>query len=118
MLAAKTEFKTIASKIIQHPAVTIDRIKRRRVIDFPSKPRLGGAAVPSRSGDPAALPKLARDGHAGAVGRRLLLRVERTCRSSRSTSGFDPVSDMSIAGHRPTILLCKYSISPSPGGAP
>ncbi len=45
MLAAKTEFKTVASKIIQHPAVTIDRIKRRRVIDFLSKPRLGGRRV-------------------------------------------------------------------------
>jgi len=33
LLAAKTEFKTIASKITQHPAVTIARIKlRRRVI--------------------------------------------------------------------------------------
>jgi hypothetical protein len=39
LLAARTEFKTIASKMIQHPAVTIERIKpRRRVIDsFPSK---------------------------------------------------------------------------------
>jgi hypothetical protein len=35
LLAAKTEFKTIASKIIQHPAVTIERIKlRRRVIEL------------------------------------------------------------------------------------
>jgi hypothetical protein len=34
LLAAKTELKTIASKMIQHPAVTIERIKpRRRVID-------------------------------------------------------------------------------------
>jgi hypothetical protein len=30
LLAAKTEFRTIASKIIQHPAVTIERIKLRR----------------------------------------------------------------------------------------
>ena len=39
VLAAKTEFKTIASKIIQHPAVAIERIKlRRRVIEsFRSK---------------------------------------------------------------------------------
>jgi hypothetical protein len=28
----KTESKSIASKIIQHPAVTIERIKRRRII--------------------------------------------------------------------------------------
>ena len=35
MLAAKTELKTIASRIIQHPAVTIERIKlRRRVIEL------------------------------------------------------------------------------------
>jgi hypothetical protein len=43
VLAAKTELKTIASKIIQHPAVTIERIKlRRRVIEFLSKPRWAG----------------------------------------------------------------------------
>jgi len=35
VLAAKTELKTIASRIIQHPAVTIERIKlRRRVIEL------------------------------------------------------------------------------------
>jgi hypothetical protein len=35
LLAAKTELKTIASKIIQHPAVTIERIKlRRRIIEL------------------------------------------------------------------------------------
>ena len=44
--AAKTEFKTIASKIIQHPAVTIERIKlRRRVIELSVQTRLGGAAA-------------------------------------------------------------------------
>jgi hypothetical protein len=42
VLAAKTEFKTIASKIIQHPAVTIERIKlRRRVIELSVQTRLG-----------------------------------------------------------------------------
>jgi hypothetical protein len=46
VLAAKTEFKTIASKIIQHPAVTIERIKlRRRVIELSVQTRLGGAAA-------------------------------------------------------------------------
>jgi len=35
LLVAKTEFKTIASKMIQHPAVTIERIKpHRRVIEL------------------------------------------------------------------------------------
>jgi hypothetical protein len=35
LLAAKTELKTIASKIVQHPAATIERIKlRRRVIEL------------------------------------------------------------------------------------
>ena len=53
VLAAKTEFKTIASKIIQHPAVTIERIKlRRRVIELSVQTRLGGAAAQSRSSDP------------------------------------------------------------------
>jgi len=33
---------------------------------------------------------LARTGHAGAVRRRLLLRVERTCPSSEPTSDFEP----------------------------
>ena len=52
LLAAKTEFKTIASKIIQHPADTIEKIKlRRRVIELSVQTRLSGAAVPSRSGD-------------------------------------------------------------------
>jgi hypothetical protein len=46
MLAAKTEFKTIASKIIQHPAVTIDRIKRRRVIDFSVQTTIGRGRRP------------------------------------------------------------------------
>jgi hypothetical protein len=46
VLAAKTEFKTTASKIIQHPAVTIERIKlRRRVIELSVQTRLGGAAA-------------------------------------------------------------------------
>ena len=55
VLAAKTELKTIASKIIQHPAVTIERIKlRRRVIELSVQTRLGGAATPllGLSGDP------------------------------------------------------------------
>jgi hypothetical protein len=51
--AAKTEFKTIASKVIQHPAVTIERIRpRRRVIELPVQTRLSGAAVPSRAATP------------------------------------------------------------------
>ncbi|MGB6396689.1 MAG: hypothetical protein WBF73_13515, partial [Bradyrhizobium sp.] len=42
----KTEFKTIASKMIQHPAVTIERIRpRRRVIELSVQTRLSGAAV-------------------------------------------------------------------------
>jgi hypothetical protein len=46
VLATKTEFKTIASKIIQHPAVTIERIKlRRRVIELSVQTRSGGAAA-------------------------------------------------------------------------
>ena len=35
-------------------------------------------------------PQLAQPGHAAVVGRRLLLGVERTCRSSGPTSEFDP----------------------------
>jgi hypothetical protein len=35
-------------------------------------------------------PFMARNGHAGSVGRCLLLRVERTCRSGEATSVFDP----------------------------
>jgi hypothetical protein len=47
MLAAKTEFKTIASKIIQHPAVTIDRIRqRRRVIGFSVQTTIGRGRRP------------------------------------------------------------------------
>jgi hypothetical protein len=42
LLAAKTEFKTIASKIIQNPAVTIERIKlRRRVIELSLQTTIG-----------------------------------------------------------------------------
>jgi hypothetical protein len=53
LLAAKTEFKTIASKMIQHPAVMIERIKpRRRVIELSVQTRLSGAAVPSRAATP------------------------------------------------------------------
>jgi hypothetical protein len=49
VLAAKTELKTIASKIIQHPAATIERIKlRRRVIELSVQTMMGGAAAPSR----------------------------------------------------------------------
>ena len=36
---------------------------------------------------------LAQPGHAGVVRRRLLLAVERTCRSSGPTSGFGPGAD-------------------------
>jgi len=40
--------------MIQQPAVTIERIKlRRRVITFPSKPRLGGAAARASRGGPS-----------------------------------------------------------------
>ena len=46
VLAANTEFRIIASKIIQHPAVTIERIKlRRRAIELSVQTRLGGAAA-------------------------------------------------------------------------
>jgi len=42
LLAAKTEFKTIASKIIQHPAVTIETIKlRRRIIELSVQTTIG-----------------------------------------------------------------------------
>ena len=47
LLAAKTELKTIASNIIQHPAVAIERIKlRRRVIELSVQTTMGGAATP------------------------------------------------------------------------
>ena len=58
-LAAKTELKTIASEMIQQPAVTIERIKlRRRVITFPSKQTIGRGR---RKGEPRR-PLIARDG--------------------------------------------------------
>ncbi len=43
-----------------------------------------------------------RTGHARAVRRRLLLRVERTCRSSEPTSDFDPIANI---GHPLTTLI-------------
>jgi len=54
LLAAKKEFKTIASKITQHPAVTIESIKfRRRVIAPFIQTGLSGAGPPlDTSGDP------------------------------------------------------------------
>jgi hypothetical protein len=53
LLAAKTELKTIASKIIQHPAVTIERIKlRRRVIELSVQTTTERGRRPSQSGDP------------------------------------------------------------------
>jgi hypothetical protein len=52
LLAAKTEFKTIASKITQHPAVTIARTKlRRRLIELSIQTTIERAAAPSQSGD-------------------------------------------------------------------
>jgi hypothetical protein len=48
LLAAKTELKTIASMIIQHPAVTIERIKlRRRVIELSNPNAIGRGRHPS-----------------------------------------------------------------------
>ena len=54
LLAAKIEFKTIASRITQHPAVTIESIKfRRRVIAPFIQTGLSGAGPPlDTSGDP------------------------------------------------------------------
>ena len=44
--AAKTELKTIASKIIQHSVARIERIKlRRRVIELSVQTTMGGAAA-------------------------------------------------------------------------
>src|ERR1700680_4493123 len=50
----------------------------------------------------ATAPHLAstQPGHAAVVGRRLLLGVEGTCRSSGPTSGFDPVRTQSCADIR------------------
>ena len=55
-----------------------------------------------------ACPLLARNGHAGAVRRRLLLRVERTCRSSWPTSEFDPLTDSAVMP-RSSILATRGS---------
>jgi hypothetical protein len=46
LLAAKTELKTIASMIIQHPAVTIERIKLRRVIELSNPSAIGRGRHP------------------------------------------------------------------------
>src|SRR6266403_5235430 len=54
--------------------------------------------------------RMARTGHAGAIRRRLLLRVERTCRASRDTSEFDPTRK-SLA---PTAQLPQTMISALP----
>jgi hypothetical protein len=62
--AVKTEFKTSASKMIQHPAVTIERIKpRRRVIELSVQTRLSGAAVPSRAATPNRTVRMAWRGY-------------------------------------------------------
>jgi len=62
LLAAKIEFKTIASKITQHPAATIESIKlRRRVIAPFIQTRLNG-------GGAAAGHKRATPNHAGTHG--------------------------------------------------
>jgi hypothetical protein len=63
LLAAKTEFKTITSKITQHPAVTIMRIKlRRRVIELSIQTTIERAAAPSQSGDPDRTARMAWQG--------------------------------------------------------
>src|SRR6266850_439201 len=49
-------------------------------------------------------PLVARTGHAGSIRRRLLLRVERTCRSSEPTSDFDP--ERTLIGRHPAMRRC------------
>jgi hypothetical protein len=72
VLAAKTEFKTIASKTIQHPAVTIERIKRRRrVIELSVQTRLGGAAASN---------------HAAATPNRAVRMAEGSHQQNRTTA--------------------------------
>src|SRR5258708_27885919 len=59
---------------------------------------------------------MARNGHAGAVRRDLLLRVERTCRSSEPTSDFDPERTRaggSFAMHRMVCVQSMLYHSPS-----
>ena len=62
--AAKTEFKAIASKMIQHPTVTIERIRpRRRVIELSVQARLSGAAVPREAATPNRTVRMAWRGY-------------------------------------------------------
>jgi hypothetical protein len=53
---------------------------------------------------------LARNGHAGAVRRRLLLRVERTCRSSEPTSDFDPERTRTGGSFAMRRMVCVQSM--------
>jgi hypothetical protein len=53
----------------------------------------------------------------GPAGDVSLLRVKRTDQLRARTSEFDPFRTEGIARHRRTLVLCKHSISPSPGGA-
>src|SRR6267142_1619829 len=70
----------------------------------------------------SSLPLMARNGHAGAVRRRLLLRVERTCRSSEPTSDFDPERTRTGGSFAMRRMVCVQSMlyhSPSfPWGKP
>jgi hypothetical protein len=45
-----------------------------------------------------------------------LIGVDRKWLADRQNDA-GPISDVGIAGHRPTILLYEHSVSPSPGGA-
>jgi hypothetical protein len=49
--------------------------------------------------------EVVRNGHAGTAWRCLLLRVERTCRSSGATSGFDPQATFRPTQHPAIIEL-------------
>jgi hypothetical protein len=83
----------------------------------------GSAPLPfCRNGAAAHKSVMAQTGHAGAVRRRLLLRVERTCRSSEPTSDFDPERTRTGGSFAMRRMVCVQSMlyhSPSfPWGKP
>jgi hypothetical protein len=65
------EFKTIASEIIQHPAITVERIKlRRRVIELSVQTRLGGAVASNHAAaTPNRAVRMARGSGVGQIAR-------------------------------------------------
>jgi hypothetical protein len=54
-------------------------------------------------------------GHGAMSDLSPLLEEERKFHFEAVRSAFDPVSDVDIAGHRPTILLYEHSISRTSG---